>query len=124
MSVTIYHNPDCGTSRNTLAMIRESGIEPTGDRISKDPAGAGSPGRADRGHEHAGARAAAGKGHALCRARPRRREVVGQRIDRLHDGESDFDQPADRGQRQGRAAVPAIRERSFESAAAAGRRVL
>lgn len=28
MSVTIYHNPDCGTSRNTLAMIRESGVEP------------------------------------------------------------------------------------------------
>ena len=29
MSVTIYHNPDCGTSRNTLAMIRATGIEPT-----------------------------------------------------------------------------------------------
>jgi arsenate reductase len=28
MSVTIYHNPACGTSRNTLAMIRESGEEP------------------------------------------------------------------------------------------------
>jgi arsenate reductase (glutaredoxin) len=28
MSVTIYHNPDCGTSRNTLAMIRQSGAEP------------------------------------------------------------------------------------------------
>lgn len=26
--VIIYHNPDCGTSRNTLAMIRNSGIEP------------------------------------------------------------------------------------------------
>lgn len=26
--ITIYHNPDCGTSRNTLAMIRNSGIEP------------------------------------------------------------------------------------------------
>lgn len=29
MSVTIYHNPTCGTSRNTLAMIRQSGEEPT-----------------------------------------------------------------------------------------------
>jgi len=29
MSVTIYHNPECGTSRNTLAMIRQSGVEPT-----------------------------------------------------------------------------------------------
>ena len=28
MDVVIYHNPDCGTSRNTLAMIRNTGIEP------------------------------------------------------------------------------------------------
>jgi arsenate reductase (glutaredoxin) len=28
MSVTIYHNPDCGTSRNVLALIRNSGEEP------------------------------------------------------------------------------------------------
>jgi arsenate reductase (glutaredoxin) len=27
-SITIYHNPDCGTSRNTLALIRNSGVEP------------------------------------------------------------------------------------------------
>jgi len=27
--VTIYHNPNCGTSRNTLALIRNAGIEPT-----------------------------------------------------------------------------------------------
>ncbi|MBJ7309662.1 arsenate reductase (glutaredoxin) [Rugamonas sp. CCM 8940] len=29
MTVTIYHNTACGTSRNTLAMIREAGIEPS-----------------------------------------------------------------------------------------------
>ena len=29
MDVVIYHNPDCGTSRNTLALIRNAGIEPT-----------------------------------------------------------------------------------------------
>ncbi|OYR31963.1 arsC family protein [Brucella lupini] len=28
MTVTIFHNPKCGTSRNTLAMIRASGEEP------------------------------------------------------------------------------------------------
>lgn len=28
-NITIYHNPDCGTSRNTLEMIRNSGSEPT-----------------------------------------------------------------------------------------------
>lgn len=27
--VAIYHNPACGTSRNTLALLREKGIEPT-----------------------------------------------------------------------------------------------
>lgn len=29
MQATIYHNPDCGTSRNTLAILRHAGIEPT-----------------------------------------------------------------------------------------------
>ena len=27
--ITIFHNPNCGTSRNTLALLRERGIEPT-----------------------------------------------------------------------------------------------
>lgn len=29
MDITIYHNPRCGTSRNTLALIRNAGVEPT-----------------------------------------------------------------------------------------------
>ena len=37
MSVTIYHNPDCGTSRNTLAMIRQSGERPEVIEYVKDP---------------------------------------------------------------------------------------
>jgi len=37
MTVTIYHNPDCGTSRNTLAMIRASGEEPTVIEYLKTP---------------------------------------------------------------------------------------
>ena len=37
MNVTIYHNPDCGTSRNTLAMIRQSGIEPIVIEYLKTP---------------------------------------------------------------------------------------
>ena len=37
MDVIIYHNPDCGTSRNTLAMIRNAGIEPTVIEYLKDP---------------------------------------------------------------------------------------
>lgn len=37
MSVTIYHNPACGTSRNTLAMIRQSGVEPVVIEYLKTP---------------------------------------------------------------------------------------
>ena len=37
MTVTIYHNPDCGTSRNVLAMIRNAGIEPVIIEYLKTP---------------------------------------------------------------------------------------
>jgi arsenate reductase len=35
--VTIYHNPECGTSRNTLALIRNAGVEPTIIEYLKTP---------------------------------------------------------------------------------------
>jgi arsenate reductase (glutaredoxin) len=37
MTVTIYHNPDCGTSRNTLGMIQQSGTEPVVIEYLKHP---------------------------------------------------------------------------------------
>lgn len=37
MTITIYHNPSCGTSRNTLAMIRQSGVEPMIVEYLNDP---------------------------------------------------------------------------------------
>ncbi|HWA30196.1 MAG TPA: arsenate reductase (glutaredoxin) [Rhizomicrobium sp.] len=37
MTVTIYHNPDCGTSRNTLGLIRNSGEEPVIIEYLKTP---------------------------------------------------------------------------------------
>jgi arsenate reductase len=37
VSVTIYHNPACGTSRNTLAMIRQSGEQPEVIEYLKNP---------------------------------------------------------------------------------------
>ena len=37
MTITIYHNPDCGTSRNALAMIRQSGEEPEVIEYLKTP---------------------------------------------------------------------------------------
>jgi arsenate reductase len=41
-AITIYHNPGCGTSRNVLALIRNSGVEPTVIEYLKTP-----PGRAE-----------------------------------------------------------------------------
>ena len=35
--ITIYHNPACGTSRNTLALIRNSGVEPRVIEYLKTP---------------------------------------------------------------------------------------
>ena len=37
MDATIYHNPECGTSRNTLDLIRHGGIEPTVIEYLKQP---------------------------------------------------------------------------------------
>ena len=37
MDVVIYHNPECGTSRNTLALIRNAGIEPHVIEYRKSP---------------------------------------------------------------------------------------
>lgn len=37
MTVTIYHNPACGTSRNVLGMIRERGVEPNIIEYLKTP---------------------------------------------------------------------------------------
>lgn len=37
MTITIYHNPACGTSRNVLALIRHAGLEPTVVEYLKTP---------------------------------------------------------------------------------------
>jgi arsenate reductase (glutaredoxin) len=37
MTITIFHNPACGTSRNTLGLIRNSGVEPTVVEYLKTP---------------------------------------------------------------------------------------
>jgi arsenate reductase (glutaredoxin) len=37
MAITIYHNPACGTSRNTLALIRNAGVEPEVIEYLKTP---------------------------------------------------------------------------------------
>ena len=40
-TITIYHNPACGTSRNTLALIRNSGVEPVVVEYLRTPPGRG-----------------------------------------------------------------------------------
>ncbi|WP_294172330.1 arsenate reductase (glutaredoxin) [uncultured Sphingomonas sp.] len=37
MTATIYHNPACGTSRKTLAILREAGVEPRVVEYLEDP---------------------------------------------------------------------------------------
>ena len=62
MPITIYHNPACGTSRNTLAMIRNSGVEPTVIEYLKTPPGRDKLVETDCHHGHAGARSGARQG--------------------------------------------------------------
>ena len=38
MAVTMYHNPRCNTSRKTLALLRERGVEPRHHRVFEDAA--------------------------------------------------------------------------------------
>ena len=61
VSVTIYHNPACGTSRNTLALIRNAGIEPTVIEYLKDPPDRATLESLVAAHGHPPARSAARK---------------------------------------------------------------
>jgi arsenate reductase (glutaredoxin) len=72
IEVTIYHNPDCGTSRNTLALIRNAGVEPKVIEYLKTPPSRETLAEIDPQNEHAGARSLAREGHALWRASARR----------------------------------------------------
>jgi len=108
MSVTIYHNPACGTSRNTLAMIRQSGEEPEIIEYLKNP-----PGRARLIEV---IKAMGIPVRALLREKDTpyaelglRSQMERRRADRFHAGASDPDQSADCGHGEGSAAMPAIR---------------
>lgn len=64
-AVTIWHNPACGTSRNTLAMIRAAGIEPTVVEYLKAPTTREGAGEGYRGRQPDAARGRPGEGNAL-----------------------------------------------------------
>jgi arsenate reductase len=62
--VTIYHNPACGTSRNTLALLRHAGIEPIVVEYLEDAAIEGEAARAVERDGDVGPRAAEEEGNA------------------------------------------------------------
>ena len=97
MTVTIYHNPGCGTSRNVLALIRNSGEEPQVIEYLKTP-----PSR----DELLGLLRRMGigvrdllrqKGTPYAELGLGRREMDRRRADRLHRATSHPDEPAHRG---------------------------
>ena len=71
MDVIIYHNPDCGTSRNTLGLIRNAGVEPHVIEYLKTPPARRAP---DAARSRAWASTVRAllreKGHAVSRAGP------------------------------------------------------
>ena len=108
MSVRIYHNPACGTSRNTLAMIRQSGEEPEVIEYLKTP-----PSRARLVEL---IKAMGIPVRALLREKGTPYAELGLADRKWSDDElidfmlaaSDPDQPADRRDAEGRKIVPAI----------------
>ena len=112
MSVTIYHNPSCGTSRNALAMIRRSGEEPEVVEYLKDP-----PSRARLVEL---IRAMGIPVRALLREKGTPYAQLGLADPKWSDDQlidfmlasSDPDQPADRGDAEGRKTVPAVAGRA------------
>ena len=116
--VTIYHNPKCGTSRNTLAMIRNAGIEPQVVLYLETP-----PSRAElKALFSAPASACATrcvKGHALCRAGPGQSGAGRRGPAGRHRGASHPAEPPLRQHAAGRAAVPPVRASAGHPAGAA-----
>ncbi len=112
MDVIIYHNPACETSRNVLAMIRNSGVEPHIIEYLKCPptrllltqllARAGLTVR----------QILREKGHAVSRSRPWRSVALRRRAARRDRRASDPDEPAARRDAERRAPVPPFRNGS------------
>ena len=126
--VIIYHNPECGTSRNTLGLIRNAGIEPHVIEYLKCP-----PSRAMLQALIARmgisvrdvVRVKGTPYHDLGLDDP---AITDDQLARCHDGASNPDQPADRGDAARRQAVPAFGDRArfacrCPSAASSGKRM-
>ena len=123
MTVTIYHNPACGTSRNVLGLIRNSGEEPRIIEYLKTP-----PSRDELvsliGRMGIPVRdVLRRKGTPYDELGLDNPALTRRPADRRHDGASDPHQPADRRHAGRRQAVPAVRGGAGHSAAPAARRV-
>ncbi len=121
--VTIYHNPACGTSRNTLALIRNAGIEPTIIEYLKTPP--------DRATLESLIQRMGIRPRDLLRQKGTPYDELGlgadhwtdaQLIDQMLDA-SHSDQSTDRGDALGRQVVPPIRGGFGHSAAPSERTV-
>jgi arsenate reductase-like glutaredoxin family protein len=66
MDVIIYHNPDCGTSRNVLGLIRNAGIEPHVVEYLKTPPSRALLKNPDNANGRARSVIAAREGYTLC----------------------------------------------------------
>ncbi len=77
MNITLYHNPKCGTSRNTLALIRDAGFEPQVIEYLKTP-----PSRADLA---ALAARIPGGARSLLRAKETLADTLGLNAPAAHD---------------------------------------
>ena len=118
MDVIIYHNPACGTSRNVLAMIRNSGVEPHIIEYLKCP-----PTRLllTQLLDRAGLsvrQILREKGHALSRPRSWRSVALRRCAARRHRRASDPDEPAPRRDAERRAPLSSLRGGSRLAAAA------
>src|SRR4051794_31224463 len=122
--VTIYHNPACGTSRNTLGLIRDSGAEPRIVEYLKTPPPReelvhlirrmGIPVRDLLRRKGTPYDELGGAGRPRAERRPARRR---------DDGPPDPDQPADRGDAARGQALPAVGSGARPRAGPAARRV-
>ena len=112
MSVTIYHNPGCGTSRNTLAMIPRYGRRAPDHQIPEDPTAPRDPAGTGGADGSAFASDSAREGHAVRRARAGRSVDLRRRAAGRDRGAPDPDEPADRGHAERRSALPAFRTRA------------
>ena len=109
VAVTIYHNPSCGTSRNTLALIRNAGVEPTVIEYLKTPP--------DRATLESLIQRMGIRPRDLLRQKGTPYEELGLGADHWTDAQlidadaraPDPDQSADRGNALGREAVSTVR---------------